>query len=269
MVPTPEQRIRFTLPSSAWTTSGNDWLDLVPNAPIYIGSSRSVPGKMHFTIKYPDTHASEDFMPMKSNDTLKLEAAQLGVEQHLGQYGSFSAPYSLTTTRALLAQFPIGNNNGLAGLRSLAPGESSLLTFDIYNCSRKPFGHAHAGRRHVAVAVSLTGEAQQQQSSKVPLELLQQVVLVGPDGVEYRPACDSGNVHLRKAHGGVILRGSIFSLDSVLADSTTVLRCTLRLPASLPPPLCLDLPYCPLLVRSQQLGTYLARGSASSNGGEL
>jgi hypothetical protein len=130
--------------------------------PIPAGSQRSLPGRLRYTITYPNTAHADDFNPIVVTDALNVCAKQLGLEAPgtRPRDTPFQREYPLVkqTNRILTAQFPIQNTRGIQGLRSLASGESSAVHFDIFNVSNKPLG-ATSGRRSVCVSLWLLNSA--------------------------------------------------------------------------------------------------------------
>ena len=127
-MPTPEQRVRLVQARTAWVSPLDDELLLPANAPIGVGGRRGLPGRLRFLINYAPTNHAEDFDPIIINDAQSMVGTQLGVEV-AGTAPRFTPfqrvyPRVALTKRVLTARFPLGNAQGIIGLRSLASNES-------------------------------------------------------------------------------------------------------------------------------------------------
>jgi hypothetical protein len=127
-MPTPEQRVRLVQALTAWVRPLDDELLLPANEPILPATRRGLPGRLRFLIHYPPTNKSEDFEPIVITDAQSMLATQLGIE--VPGIPARNTPFQRfyprvpLTKRVLTAQFPLGNANGVIGLRSLAYGET-------------------------------------------------------------------------------------------------------------------------------------------------
>lgn len=157
-MPSPaQQRARVTLALGRWVQplTAEVFLDrsLAP------GEEAELPGELAFRIPQPTIDAPGE--PLIAREAVRPHLVQLGPER-AGRPAAetpFQRPYtSSTLTRALVAQFPVANKDGIIALRSLSPGERTRLAFDVGNVSLRPIGGESERHRRVGVQIEiLTG----------------------------------------------------------------------------------------------------------------
>ena len=140
-MPHPEQRVRLVQASTKWVRPLDDELLLPANAPIVAGARRALPGRLRFLINYPPTNHAADFDPIIITDAQSMVGTQLGIEAPgvAPRNTPFQRAYPRVplSKRTLTARFPLGNANGIIGLRSLAYGETrcgNCLGTVVYRC---------------------------------------------------------------------------------------------------------------------------------------
>ncbi len=150
----PHQRVRVIIKPSTWIRPLD--MELFLDHSIQPDEEYTIPGTLAFQIPLPTIQGPGE--PFIARDTVEPIMIQLGPEPPytLARDAPFQRIYQNSTfTLPLVAQFPIENRQGIIGLRSLAPGETTSLFIDIANISNSDIG-IHAPReRRVGIQIEL------------------------------------------------------------------------------------------------------------------
>eukprot|EP00184_Porphyridium_aerugineum_P006004 CAMPEP_0184695344 /NCGR_PEP_ID=MMETSP0313-20130426/3004_1 /TAXON_ID=2792 /ORGANISM="Porphyridium aerugineum, Strain SAG 1380-2" /LENGTH=1208 /DNA_ID=CAMNT_0027153779 /DNA_START=41 /DNA_END=3667 /DNA_ORIENTATION=- len=217
-MPSPFQRVRLELEPGKWYTPVKSDMAFL-SGPLEVSQAKSADGRIRFQISYPDTERADDYAPIIISENVVPKAIQLGPElQPSSMVGStpFERTYpNIKYTRALKVRFPIGNERGITGLRSMAPGEQGTISLDIFNYSKMPLG-VQSMRRSVCISVAIDPRGD------IGPDKLH---LYGPDGKEYPLGAPSGETS-RQSTSNVALPGYVVQVPLIQpqALSTTTFK---------------------------------------------
>ncbi len=147
-MPSPApQRVRCTLHHGRWVLSLSDTLFIERSlAP---GEQLTLTGSLRFRIAQAAISGAGE--PFVAREQVSAWLAQLGSERD-----GFERRYTgAMFTSELVAQFPVCNNDGIWGLRSLAVGERTHLSFEVSNISERAIGRDTTRGRRVGVQIEL------------------------------------------------------------------------------------------------------------------
>ena len=145
----------------------NEWVKPAPSEAVFTKFNASLPpGEMlnvEGTLRYaiaaaPDISVETDFDPIVKHEDVQVTTWQLGMETETenGVNTIYRMPFTGKHFKAnMRVQYPVRNTNGLVGLTSIAPGESSVIKFSVENISKLPMGFDYQGTQHRNVGVLL------------------------------------------------------------------------------------------------------------------
>lgn len=158
-MPTPRQRVVLSFGESFGVNPARDTRLLVARGlstpPGEIVSANQ--GFLSFECPYPE-NGVRDFEPIRKEGWLKYGAVQLGPENKnapLARLSDFNAAYSGLHNECsrdqLRMAFPIENQNGVRGVRSLAAKETTFVLLTVTNRSLQSFGRTSSTGRPLSV----------------------------------------------------------------------------------------------------------------------
>lgn len=163
----PAHRVLVRFYASKYVkTESSDRLFLARGSTIFPGGRGSAKeGYLRFSCPYPMVmEKGEDFEPILQKAWIRYQAHQLGPENMTDSplLSDFEERYDdfhdVLTGEELKIRYPIENQNGVRGLRSLAPQETTFVRLTLSNVSNQSLGRVSVTERIVFVQFYFSGE---------------------------------------------------------------------------------------------------------------